>query len=144
MRSNEYEFKCCEVDNGTPTGYRTHTCGQLRITDVGKKVSLCGWVQKARDKNIVFIDLRDRYGITQCVVDPARGAAEKALYETARKLDREVVLQVKGEVIERVNKNPDRATGDIEIVTTELTVLNAAKTPPFEIEVKKWKRYIVK
>jgi len=122
------------VDNGTPTGYRTHTCGQLRITDVGKKVSLCGWVQKARDKNIVFIDLRDRYGITQCVVDPARGAAEKALYETARKLDREVVLQVKGEVIERVNKNPDRATGDIEIVTTELTVLNAAKTPPFEIE----------
>ena len=93
-------------------------------------------MQKARDKNIVFIDLRDRYGITQCVVDPARGAAEKALYETARKLDREVVLQVKGEVIERVNKNPDRATGDIEIVTTELTVLNSAKTPPFEIEVK--------
>jgi len=124
------------TQNGRPTGYRTHNCGELRITDVGKTVSICGWVQKARDKNIVFMDVRDRYGITQCVVDPAGGDVQKKLYEVARHCGREYVVQVKGQVVEREAKNANRTTGDVEIVASELTVLNAAKEPPFKIEDK--------
>jgi len=124
------------VHNGTPTGYRTHNCGELRIGDVGKKVSICGWVQKARDQNIVFMDVRDRYGITQCVIDPARGEVQKKLYEVARHCGREYVVQIEGEVVERINKNPNRPTGDVEVVAMNLTVLNKAKEPKFLIEDK--------
>merc|ERR1740129_2612834 len=124
------------IDNGTPTGYRTHNCGELRIGDVGKTVSICGWVQKARDQNIVFMDVRDRYGITQCVVDPARGELQKKLYEVARHCGREYVVQIEGEVVERYNKNPNRPTGDVEVVATNLTILNEAKEPKFLIEDK--------
>lgn len=116
------------------TGYRTHTCGELRMTNVGEKVSLTGWVQKCRDKNIAFMDLRDRYGITQCVFDPEKGDTE--LYETARKCGREWVVQVEGEVVERIAKNADRETGDIEVVATSIKVLNESKDPPFKIQDK--------
>ena len=112
--------------------YRTHHCGQLRIEDINQEVSLSGWVQKSRDLGgMTFIDLRDRYGITQLVFNME---TQKELCEKARKLGREYVLQVRGKVAERSNKNPNMPTGDIEIIVEELTVLNAAKTPPFTIE----------
>ena len=112
--------------------YRTHTCGELRIENVGQTVTLAGWVQKSRKLGgMTFVDLRDRYGITQLVVD-AHAAAE--LVETAASLGREWVLQVTGEVIERQSKNPKMPTGDIEISLTEIKVLNKANTPPFTIE----------
>ena len=112
--------------------YRTHTCGELRIENVGQTVTLAGWVQKSRKLGgMTFVDLRDRYGITQLVVD-AHAAAE--LVETASSLGREWVLQVTGEVIERQSKNPKMPTGDIEISLTEIKVLNKANTPPFTIE----------
>ena len=112
--------------------YRTHTCGELRIENVGQTVTLAGWVQKSRKLGgMTFVDLRDRYGITQLVVD-AHAAAE--LVETAGSLGREWVLQVTGEVIERQSKNPKMATGDIEISLSEIKVLNKANTPPFTIE----------
>ena len=112
--------------------YRTHTCGELRIENVGQTVTLAGWVQKSRKLGgMTFVDLRDRYGITQLVVD-AHAAAE--LVETASSLGREWVLQVTGEVIERQSKNPKMATGDIEISLSEIKVLNKANTPPFTIE----------
>ena len=110
--------------------YRTHTCGELRIADKGKKVTLAGWVQKSRKLGgMTFIDLRDRYGITQLVVEadsPAAGAASE--------LGREYVIQVTGEVIERESKNARMATGEIEIKVLEVTILNRAQTPPFTIE----------
>ena len=110
--------------------YRTHTCGELRIADKGKKVTLAGWVQKSRKLGgMTFIDLRDRYGITQLVVEadsPAAGIAA----ETGR----EFVLQVSGEVIERESKNAKMATGDIEIKVSGINVLNRAQIPPFTIE----------
>ena len=112
--------------------YRTHTCGELRIENVGQTVTLAGWVQKSRKLGgMTVVDLRDRYGITQLVVD-AHAAAE--LVETAGSLGREWVLQVTGEVIERQSKNPKMATGDIEISLSEIKVLNKANTPPFTIE----------
>ena len=112
--------------------YRTHTCGELRIENVGQTVTLAGWVQKSRKLGgMTFVDLRDRYGITQLVVD-AHAAAE--LVETASSLGREWVLQVTGEVIERQSKNPKMPTGDIEISLAEIKVLNKANTPPFTIE----------
>ncbi len=112
--------------------YRTHTCGELRIENAGQTVTLAGWVQKSRKLGgMTFIDLRDRYGITQLVVD-AHAAAE--LVETASSLGREWVLQVTGEVIERQSKNPKMPTGDIEISLSEIKVLNKANTPPFTIE----------
>ncbi|MTB51787.1 aspartate--tRNA ligase [Lewinella sp. W8] len=112
--------------------FRTHNCGELRLTDVGKEVSLSGWVQIGRDfGGLTFVDLRDRYGITQIVFDQDDHAE---LAERARKLGREWVIQVNGEVRERTNKNPNRATGDVEIVARELIILNRAKTPPFTIE----------
>ncbi|NNC83547.1 MAG: aspartate--tRNA ligase [Flavobacteriales bacterium] len=112
--------------------YRTKTCGELRISDVGQEVTLAGWVQKSRDLGgMTFIDLRDRYGLTQLVFNMDENAD---LCEQARKLGREFVIQVSGTVIERSSKNADMATGDIEIDVKSLTLLNASKTPPFTIE----------
>ena len=112
--------------------YRTHTCGELRIENVGQTVTLAGWVQKSRKLGgMTFVDLRDRYGITQLVVD---AHAEAELVETAASLGREWVLQVTGEVIERQSKNPKMPTGDIEISLSAIKVLNKANTPPFTIE----------
>jgi len=112
--------------------FRTHTCGELRLADAGEKVILAGWVQKMRDfGGMTFLDLRDRYGITQLVFDMQ---ADKELCEKARQLGREYVIQVQGTVAERSNKNPKLPTGDIEIIVKELKVLNASKTPPFTIE----------
>lgn len=111
---------------------RTATCGDLRITDVNKEVTLCGWVQKTRDLGgMTFIDLRDRYGVTQLTFNPDWN---KTLCEQARTVGREFVLQIKGIVIERESKNKNNPTGDIEIKVTELNILNAAITPPFTIE----------
>ena len=112
---------------------RTHTCGELRISDVGKEVTLTGWVAKIRDKGgMIWIDLRDRYGITQLILED--GKSDKAVVEAARSLGREYVLEAKGKVVERVAKNDKIPTGDIEIKVTSLTVLNPAKLPPFLIE----------
>jgi len=111
--------------------YRTHTCGELRIADKGKKVTLAGWVQKTRRLGgMTFIDLRDRYGITQLVVD----ASDAALQETVSALGREFVIQAEGEVIERQSKNAKMDTGEIEIKLESVTVLNKSVTPPFTIE----------
>ena len=112
--------------------YRTHTCGELRIENVGQTVTLSGWVQRSRDLGgMTFIDLRDRYGITQLVFDLQK---EEALCLQARKLGREFVIQVKGIVLERSNKNKQIPTGEVEIEVLELNILNASKTPPFTIE----------
>ena len=112
--------------------YRTHTCGELRLENVGGEVTLAGWVQKSRKLGgMTFIDLRDRYGITQLVVD---ASAPEDLQQTAESLGREFVLQVKGKVIERESKNPKMPTGDIEIAVSGIKVLNKAQTPPFTIE----------
>lgn len=111
---------------------RTHTCGELTKDNISNQVILCGWLAKSRDLGgMTFIDLRDRYGITQLVFNMDDDAA---LCETARKLGREFVLQVHGTVIERTNKNSNIPTGDIEIKATALKVLNISKTPPFTIE----------
>ncbi len=112
--------------------YRTHTCGEIRLTDVTKEITVSGWVQKSRDLGgMTFIDLRDRYGIVQLVFNLD---ADSSLCESARKLGREFVIQAKGIVIERSSKNLNIPTGEIEIMVQELRVLNAAKTPPFTIE----------
>jgi aspartyl-tRNA synthetase len=112
--------------------YRTHTCGELKLSDAGKKVTLCGWLQKGRDLGgMTFIDLRDRYGITQLAFNME---VDAQLCSEARKLGREFVLQVTGVVKDRENKNLNLATGEIEIIVEALTVLNEAKTPPFTIE----------
>jgi aspartyl-tRNA synthetase len=113
--------------------YRTHTNGELRLTHVNQIVTLSGWVQKVRDKGfMMWIDVRDRYGITQLLLDENR--TSKELMEKARQLGREFVVQVTGNVIEREAKNKNIPTGDIEILVTELQILNAALTPPFTIE----------
>lgn len=113
--------------------YRTHNNGQLRATDINKEVTLSGWVQKTRDKGfMVWVDLRDRYGITQLIFDEER--TSKEVMDKCSKLGREFVIQVKGTVIERVSKNPNLSTGDIEILVSELNVLNESLTPPFTIE----------
>jgi len=115
--------------------YRSHTCGELRSSHINKEVTLSGWVQKTRDKGfVVWVDLRDRYGITQLVFDEERSDPE--ILEKARDLGREFVLQVKGTVIERTSKNPNLPTGDIEILVTQLHVLNESLLPPFTIEDK--------
>ena len=112
--------------------YRTHNNGELRLADAGKEVCLCGWVQRSRDLGgMTFVDLRDRYGITQIVFNMEANAD---LCTQARSLGREFVVQVKGKVAERSNKNAKIPTGEIEIIASELQVLNAAKTPPFTIE----------
>lgn len=112
--------------------YRTHTCGALRIGNAGEIVTLSGWIQASRDLGgMTFIDLRDRYGITQLVFNMED---EPGLCQQARKMGREFVIQVTGTVRERSSKNPNRPTGDIEIVASELKTLNASKVPPFTIE----------
>jgi aspartyl-tRNA synthetase len=112
--------------------YRTHTCGELRLDDAGKNVTLCGWIQRSRNLGgMTFIDLRDRYGITQLVFNME---ADADLCNDARNLGREFVIQVRGKVAERSNKNPKMPTGDIEIQVTEIHVLNSSITPPFTIE----------
>ena len=112
--------------------YRTRTCGELRVSDVGDTVILAGWVQKLRKMGgMTFVDLRDRYGITQLVFNEEDNAQ---LCEKANALGREYVIQVKGTVNERYNKNPKLPTGEIEIIVSELTLLNASEVPPFTIE----------
>lgn len=113
--------------------FRTHTCGELRITDIGKEVTLSGWVARIRDKGFVmWIDLRDRYGITQLVFSEDKTEAE--LLKNARTLGREFVIQVSGTVIERESKNAEIPTGEIELQVTRLQILNPALVPPFTIE----------
>ena len=114
--------------------YRTNTCGELRLQDAGKLVTLAGWVQRTRKMGgMTFVDVRDRYGITQIVFDESKNAD---LCASANKLGREFCVQVKGEVSERQSKNPKMPTGDIEILATELNVLSESITPPFTIEDK--------
>ena len=112
--------------------YRTNTCGELRLSDCGKKVTLAGWVQRLRKMGgMTFIDLRDRYGVSQLVFDEA---SDKELCDKANNLGREFCIQVTGEVRERQSKNPKMDTGDIEIVAGELNILSPSLTPPFKIE----------
>ena len=113
--------------------YRSHNCGELNASHINSEVTLAGWVQKSRDKGFMnWVDLRDRYGITQLIFDESR--TEKSVFELAKTLGREFVIQVKGTVIEREAKNKNIPTGEIEILVTELNILNAALTPPFTIE----------
>ncbi len=113
--------------------FRTHTCGELRLQDQGKTVTVAGWAQTVRNKGaVLWIDVRDRYGLIQLVFE--EGITDLNLLEQAAEVGREFVVQATGEVIERYNKNPNMPTGDIEIRVTELKVLNKAKTPPFLIE----------
>lgn len=112
---------------------RTTDCGALTLADQGKEVTLAGWVQKIRNKGfMLWIDLRDRYGITQVIFDEER--TPKAIFDAAQGLGREYVIQIRGKVIERESKNPQLSTGEIEILATDLQLLNAAKVPPFTIE----------
>jgi len=113
--------------------HRTHTCGELRIEHIHQTVTLSGWVQKTRDKGgMLWVDLRDRYGITQLYFEEGKTAAD--ILQAARSLGREFVVKVTGTVIERFAKNPNMPTGDIELQVTAIDVLNASKTPPFTIE----------
>lgn len=113
--------------------FRTHTCGELRIGQVGQTVTLAGWVQRVRDKgSLLWIDLRDRYGITQLFLE--EGKSDEALVKAARELGREFVLQATGVVAERISKNDKIPTGEIEIKVSSLVVLNSSKVPPFTIE----------
>ncbi len=115
--------------------YRSHNCGELRATDSNAKVTLSGWVQGVRDKGfMVYVDLRDRYGITQLYFDEER--TPKDILDSAQKLGREFVVQVKGTVVERASKNPNIPTGDIEVLVSELNILNTSLVPPFTIEDK--------
>jgi aspartyl-tRNA synthetase len=113
--------------------YRSHSCGQLNATHINNEVTLAGWVQKSRDKGfMIWIDLRDRYGITQLIFDEER--TPKDVFDKAKSLGREFVVQIKGTVIERESKNKNMPTGEIEILVSELTILNKALVPPFTIE----------
>jgi len=113
--------------------YRSHNCGELNASNINTEVTLAGWVQKSRDKGFMnWVDLRDRYGITQLIFDESR--TDKTVFELAKTLGREFVIQVKGTVIEREAKNKNIPTGEIEILVSELKILNAALTPPFTIE----------
>ncbi|MFY0603921.1 MAG: aspartate--tRNA ligase [Flavobacteriaceae bacterium] len=113
--------------------YRSHSCGELRASHINTEVTLSGWVQKSRDKGfMIWVDLRDRYGITQLIFDEERTST--ALIEKAKGLGREFVIQVTGTVIERQSKNPKMETGDVEVLATKLEVLNEALVPPFTIE----------
>jgi aspartyl-tRNA synthetase len=113
--------------------HRTHTCGELRLTDKEKQVTLSGWVQRSRDKGgMLWIDLRDRYGITQLFFE--EGKTDSSLFEIARSVGREYVVKATGKVLERFSKNETMPTGDIEIFVEKLEILNSSKTPPFTIE----------
>jgi aspartyl-tRNA synthetase len=113
--------------------YRSHNCGELSATHINQEVTLAGWVQKTRNKGfLIWADLRDRYGITQLIFDESR--TDTTVFNLAATLGREFVIQVKGTVIERESKNPNMATGDIEILVTELIILNESQVPPFTIE----------
>ncbi len=113
--------------------YRSHTCGELRESHINQEITLSGWVQKTRNKGfMIWVDLRDRYGVTQLIFDEERTSSE--MMEKAAQLGREFVIQVTGKVIERESKNPQLPTGDIEILVSELEILNASLTPPFTIE----------
>jgi aspartyl-tRNA synthetase len=113
--------------------FRSHTCGELRQTHIGQEVTLAGWVQKTRDKGfIIWVDLRDRYGITQLVFDESR--TDQAQMDLAKTLGREFVIQVVGEVIARESKNPNMPTGDVEILVKSFVILNKSELPPFTIE----------
>ena len=113
--------------------YRSHNCGELNASHINTEVTLAGWVQKSRDKGFMnWVDLRDRYGVTQLIFDESR--SQKQVFELAKTLGREFVIQVKGTVIEREAKNQNMVTGDIEILVTEMKILNASITPPFTIE----------
>ena len=113
--------------------YRTHDCGSLRIEDTNQNVTLSGWVQKSRNKGfIVWVDLRDRYGLTQLVFDEKRSPSD--VFEKAQSIGREFVIQIKGLVIERESKNPNITTGAIEVLVNELNILNESITPPFTLE----------
>lgn len=113
--------------------YRTHVCGALRLKDAGSVVTLSGWVQKIRDKGaLLWIDLRDRYGLTQLLLEEAHSAA--GLFEQVRSLGREYVIRVRGRVVERSSKNERLSTGEIEVRVEELEVLNSSRTPPFTLE----------
>ncbi|AOC94513.1 Aspartate--tRNA ligase [Flavobacterium anhuiense] len=113
--------------------YRSHNCGELNASNINTEVTLAGWVQKSRDKGFMnWVDLRDRYGITQLIFDESR--TDKTVFELAKTLGREFVIQVRGTVIEREAKNKNIPTGEIEILVSELTILNTALTPPFTIE----------
>jgi len=113
--------------------HRTHTCGELTLSNLGQEVTLSGWVQKSRDKGfMIWVDLRDRYGITQLIFDESR--TDTDVIQMAKSLGREFVIQVKGTVIERESKNKNIPTGEIEVLVNELTILNEAQLPPFTIE----------
>lgn len=124
-----------QISNAQQTMYRTHNCGELRLADTGKSVTLSGWVQRVRDKgSLIWIDLRDRYGLTQLILE--EGVSDQTLIDAARQLGREFVIQAKGIVCERTAKNPNIPTGEIEVKLFEMRLLNASKTPPFTIEDK--------
>jgi len=113
--------------------HRTHNCGELRASDIGKTITLSGWVQRTRDKGtLLWVDLRDRYGITQLFLE--EGKTEATTFQLARSLGREFVVKATGKVVERFSKNDKMPTGDIEVLVGKLEVLNASKTPPFTIE----------
>ena len=113
--------------------HRSHNCGELSESNLNQEVTLAGWVQKVRNKGfIVWVDLRDRYGITQLVFDEKR--TTNKVFKKSIELGREDVIQVKGNVIKRESKNPNISTGSIELLVNELTILNKAQTPPFTIE----------
>lgn len=113
--------------------YRSHNCGELRPANIGEEVTLAGWVQKIRNKGfMIWVDLRDRYGVTQLIFDEER--TSQSMMKEAAELGREFVIQVKGQVIERESKNPQMPTGDVEILVSEFKLLNSSLTPPFTIE----------
>lgn len=113
---------------------RTHTCGELRLSDANKSVTLSGWVQRLRDKgSVLWIDLRDRYGLTQLFFEEGKTPTE--LVQAARQVGREYVLQVEGIVVERLSKNDKIATGEIEVRVNKLTVLNPAKLPHLPLKM---------
>ncbi|MFL2630109.1 MAG: aspartate--tRNA ligase [Flavobacteriaceae bacterium] len=115
--------------------YRTHNCGELSLNQKGEKVTLSGWAQKIRNKGfIIWVDIRDRYGITQLVFDNKR--TSKEIYEKAKQINREYVIQINGIVLERESKNPQIQTGSIEIFVEKLNFLNKSETPPFTLEEK--------
>src|SRR3972149_5519544 len=115
------------------THHRTHTCGELSHADINKEVTLCGWVQRVRDKGgMLWIDVRDRYGVIQIVLEES--STEINCMQNAKSLGREYVIKVTGVVKERMSKNPKMKTGDIEIIPTTIEVLNPSQVPPFTIE----------